>query len=263
MSKFCIHCRKQLEEGQECDCQAGTGVTGNPSAAQQQTYVPANLPQNNNDFVGFIKDEFKFGVEFFKDPVGHIKSVAQSEDYKAGLFFLTIQALAIGILVLILTKQAAEFFSDLLGPLSGLVDMVGYYSKDIPYFSIFIKVFFAVVIQFFVLAGIAYGLGKLAFKGEGSFKGVMATMGVATIPMTAVAIASMIIAFVFPSILSLLITFGTTIMLLLQFVGIREALKFSEVKAIYLIPTSYIIYVFVLLKIAEEMNKSAVKRFFE
>lgn len=266
MSKFCIHCGKQLEEGQECDCQAENNAAEPKPADVQQAVSAPNPPQNGGGTLDFVKNMFKFSVEFLKDPIGHIKTVAQNEDYKVGLFFVGLQALATAILLLIAIEKASGLLGSVLGDLGRLLDLGGY-RRDIPYFSIFIKVLLIVIAQFFLTAGIFYGLGKLLFKGTGSFKAIMGAMGVATIPTTIIVLFSIIavpvITMTFLKIATYLFVFSASIAALLNFVAAREALKITESKMVYLIPTGYIIYTFIVSLIAQEIaGKSIMKGLF-
>lgn len=231
MGKFCTKCGSPVEEGAVCSCQGATPVN-NPNP--QQYYVPAQgyAPANSNDFIEFCKSMFKFSVDFFKAPSALIKEVARTENFKAGLFFMILQAISISVFIMMMAKKA-------FGTANSYIDVV-----KVPYFDIFVKVSLFVAGQCVVLALIFFILGRYVFRGTGSFKAAFGVTGVSSIPLSLIFLLNILIASVFPTLMVYLFLLGIMYTFVLNVIGIMEGMRVDENRNVYLITIAYTAYYF-------------------
>lgn len=258
MAKFCTNCGKPLTEGQQCECFQNTVSSDtNISMDSQQS---ANAQNNQtNDIVAYLKAMYAFGISFIKSPSSMIKLVAQKEDFKIGLFFLGLQAIATSLLAMLMLNRAAKATIDFFGGLGSLLGMAfrGNGPK-IPYFSIFFKDVIFIAIQFFALACIIFVISKFLFKGKGFFKALIGVLGVATIPLSVTLLASLILVFISFKLVLYVVIFSIILTMLLNVFGIKETFRISDDRVVYSLTLSYLVYYFLLFTIISENIKSSL-----
>lgn len=273
MGKFCTFCGKQIEDGGICACreQVATNDVVQPQFQTPQASQPPQQPQqqaqqfqqqpqqpqqfqqqpqqihqqpgvviiNGNQFGKFCMNMLGLFKRFLKSPADLIKLVAKNQDFKAGLFYAAIQCILTSLAVLLFVNKGVGAISSIFGVSS--YSSIFSLNVDIPYLSIFFKTLVFMMVQFFLLAGIIFGIGKI-FKGGNSFAGVIGVIGVSSIPVSLAILASVLFAFVYPSIILLLLVFGIFMSLLVVTAGVSEALQIKENNIIYVISISYFAY---------------------
>jgi len=282
MAKFCSFCGSALVEGKTCACRelvTSNVASQQPQQFQQQTQQYQQQPQQyqqqplqyqqqaqqqayvviakENEFGKFCKNMFELFKNFMKSPSSMIKLVGKNQDFKAGMFFGLIQSILASFTIILFIKQEVGIFIN-LSAFGHLLSFGGY---DIPYVSIFFKTFGFMLVQFFLLAGIIFGISKI-FKGGDSFKGLMGVIGVASIPISIALLASMLFVFIYPSLIVCLILFGFFMSLFAGVVGVAEALQIDENKITYVIAISYVGYYMIIFLTVFNKSKQSLSGLF-
>lgn len=244
MPKFCANCGSPLQEGQACTCQQ------QKASVQSDYAIPKEGP---SELVLFLKGMLELFKSFIKKPTLIVKMAAQKQDYKAGLFYLGLQSLITAIFVILVVSRITNAVSSSFGLLGGILggSLFDYYFDyyDVPYFSIFLKVFIYTAVQFFLLSGLIFGSNKLLTKNQSSYKALIAAMGVASIPATAMLLISIPMVFVSFSLVIYFAVFAILSTLILNFVAVKETLGVSEDRSFYILVISNIIYYFLIFKV--------------
>lgn len=233
MSKFCVNCGKQLEEGQTCNCKVKNAALKEVSNAASQAASTVVVSQQKSRFLIFLEEMFKTFINYFKKPNTVTKSMIEKADIKTGIFFVGLQA----VIALILFVSIVNKISDLFGSFGFAIDAL--VTNNV---MVLTRVFLLVILQFFLLAGIIFCIGKTTFKSTGSFKSLVIALGLATIPTSSAMVLSAIIFSLLYKVAPFILVFGIILTFLLNFTGIEEALKVERDKSIYLTAISYIIF---------------------
>jgi hypothetical protein len=137
---------------------------------------------------------------------------------------------------------------------------------DIPYLSIFFRTLVFIAVQFFLLAAIIFGVSKI-FKAKNSFRGLIAVVRVASIPVTLTVLASTIIMFILPSLVTILIVFGIIASIIVGTIivgniGVSEIINLDEDMNTYIVALSYFAYYFVVFIILFGQARNSVSGIF-
>lgn len=250
MSQFCSNCGRPLAEGTICGC-SQRQTTQDLLFIPEEAEVNSSTNMQQNDFKQFLMNMWSFVKMFAKNPLNSIVNSARTEDFKAGLFFVAVQALVASLTSVILINRVIKSFASLMfGSFYGLGGGI-----DIPYLSIFIKVILFVVVQFFLLIGLFYLGSKFIAKKTGSIKGLIAAVGISSIPMTASILASMVIGLIVPSLIFYIMILGIICGVVLNYISLRETFGIPENKAILIVPVSYCVYLFILATVFAQSAK--------
>ncbi len=250
MSQFCSNCGRPLEEGTICSCRHRQ-TSADLSFIPEDGDVGGSTIMQQNDVRQFLMSMWSLVKMFATNPLKSIVDSARTEDFKVGLFFVAVQALAASLTSVILINRVMKSFSSLMfGSLYGLGGGI-----DIPYLSIFIKVILFVVVQFFLLIGLFYLGSKFIAKKTGSIKGLIAATGISSIPMTASILASLVIGLIVPSLIFYIMILGIIFGLVLNYISLRETFDIPENKAVLIVPVSYCVYFFILVTFFAQSTK--------
>jgi len=252
MSKFCTNCGKPLVEGTICSC-IGMQAEEEMAFTSEDMSVQSSAFTQQNDIKQFLESMWSLVKMFAKNPINSIVNTAKTDNFKVGLFFAGVQALIASLAAVILVNRIT---SSITGILFGSMSLFGNRSVDIPYFSIFIKVIFAVAVQYFLLVGLFYLGSKFIAKKTGSIKTLMATLGISTIPMTASLLVSIVVGLIIPALIFYILVFGIICSIVLNYISLRESYEISENKAAYIVPLSYLVYFFLIFTIYAQSVKS-------
>lgn len=172
MAKFCIHCGKELKEGEVCDCQANVQV--------QASDLGTNLLE-------ILKG-------MFVKPIDTIKKYTDEKHFNLALILVGIFSLATALFVMSLVKNVADMATSAMGGIT-LYAMASA-SVEIPYLQIFFGVLVLVIVLTFMYTGFLYLVNSVMFKGEKSFKKVFTMYGVNTVITSVALLATAILMFV-------------------------------------------------------------------
>lgn len=236
MPKFCAECGSSLEEGQVCACRQAASI-------QTGYAIPKEGP---SELVVFFKGMFELFKSFVKKPTLITKMAAQKQDFKAGLFYLGIQSLITALFATLVIGRVTNAISGSLGILGGFLGGGFYGLYDVQYFGVFIKVFAYTAIQFFLISGLVFGVGKVVYKTNGCFKALIGAMGVASIPASVMLLVGMILIWVLPSMVIYFIILAILSTLLLNFIAVRETLGASEDRSFWILIISNVVYYFIV-----------------
>ncbi len=249
MSKYCSNCGRSSDGDSPCNCNTDTPVEENSydtndneaegdSHGTNDNEVKENSHSTNDNEIEAI-DIISLSKTFLKNPVDTIINLSTNGNYKIGIFFVLIQALISSFIAMILVKSFFEFF------FSGIPGLFSFEESRIPYFSIFCEGFVGIFIQFLLLVGIIHLFSKILTKKDASFKALVSTIGISSLPCTLCLVVALVILFISSSLLSLvisLIVLGSICSLILNYISIRETYKISENRLVYIVSISYFVY---------------------
>ncbi len=172
MAKFCIHCGKQLNEGEVCSCQAN---------------VQGQSESLGTSFVDVIKG-------MFVKPVDTIKTYSNDKHFSLALILLGIFSVVISLFVLSFVKNLSDVATSSMGGIS--LYTMGAVATQIPYLKIFFVCLVVAVIFIFVYTGLLYLVNSVIFKGDKSFKKVFAMYGVNSVILSISLLVASIFMFV-------------------------------------------------------------------
>lgn len=252
MSKFCVNCGSQLNEGEKCGCVQTSNVAteeykdtqDTPSQSQPQTPSQGAVVANQilNKTTNFLKEMLVFAINFLKSPATTMKYAAHNEGYKTGLFFAGLSSVLAGILCIIFTKNALSSTSGLLGPFSFLG---AFLAGKINYFKIFFQATLSYFTFYMLLAGVAFGIAKI-MKAQVKLKSILTVVGVAQIPAITASLLSFIGIFISGFLLLVLFSYSAAASIIMTFIGLSETVSFNEDKKVFWVVLSYVIVALIL-----------------
>ncbi len=230
--RYCTACGNPLHPVEETrglctPCEAKSGVDAAAEGMEAREW---------RSYVTFIRSHFA-------SPDTSIAKVGQYRGYLPGAFAAALSALVLSIILLIYTRQLIGLFYSFVG--GGLFDFG--MTRDIPYFSMFIRFILLFLLQWAVLSGILLG-GAKVLKATMTSQQAFNLAGIAKLYVAGIAFAAMVAGFIHFS-LGLAIFVGGY---LLSFLMLHNGLKtiMQNVSSYYLpaIISIYIIVQYLLLR---------------
>lgn len=211
---FCSNCGKNLsEEAKFCDgCGAPINVVKVGAEVGNQNTVIAQSSPIFRDFLNVIKGFFS------KNTVKTVGDAAKSN----GMEWIISASISVLTFALAVAVNAKQIINSLLGAVSGYVG--GYIYKFGPLF-LFGLIIGAVT--YFLMSGTIFGAVKLIFKKNTGFVNVLNLVAAATLPLSCVYIANMLLGFIWTGFIIVLFAAGTVSVAVLLYVGIQKLDKFE------------------------------------
>ena len=227
MAKFCKYCGAQLEDNQQCTCEASKAATA-PAPAQAPAPVQnVAQAQTSADIQNYFKDVLNSFLSIIKTPFsGSVNFV------KANKFYVSLGYIALYTLVSALTVMFAMIMlNSIISPLtsafslfsSSLTSMVAF-----PIFKSFVASIILVAGFTFLVPAVQLVVFKI-MKIEANYKSLLnctATSCAIQIPLLVVAMLMLILASVIPffaTIGLLLISIGHIFGLIVSFLSLQGA----------------------------------------
>lgn len=222
MAGFCTHCGKPLADGEVCACQqqkaaeptqepvaTATPVSPAPQAQPNgangpqippQAPIPGAVPPvpqpAPSPFAHYFKALWAEVVAYVKAPMATAKSAYEKGDPKFGGVYAGVTALISGFLTM-------SLISSLLSALMGGLGVGGLWSDygapRVNLFGPFVTFFLFAAALYFATCGVITVIGAIG-KQKVSFTGLMAAVGLHTIPTTCVGVVALLFSFFAPSI---------------------------------------------------------------
>lgn len=174
-------------------------------AAQQGAYQPApgpyvpKTPKAPNGFSIYMSQLWECIKAYFNDAPGTIGVASSHKDVKTGLTFACVGFIMFGLSAMSILSSSMRSIKSSLSLLSGplasskglgsvmLLSAIPYIK--IPYGSFFLLLLILSAIAFFAMCGIGMIMSSMSNKGA-SFGAVVASLGVATLPVSLLAAAA-------------------------------------------------------------------------
>lgn len=262
MANFCSKCGRPLADGEVCNCQftsatPGQNISGENTTQQQVPFVNANQdpvsggmpnqqgvpsqmpyqPAQPSAFSMFMNRLGYVLKNCITRPVDTFRSYASAGDFKVGLTFIGIEALAFGFFMLAL-------FANIDSSIGGLTNMMGSSASSIglgmPLASAFFLSFFLVVAFAFAFSGLLTLFGKVVFKSEITYKQALCVTGTKSLAAAPFWIVAIIILFLNISWGILFGGFGTILAYLYSYITFDEITSIDKNKKLYAMFFSFI-----------------------
>lgn len=227
MAGFCTHCGKPLADGEICACQqqkaaepAQVSVTAAsasappvvapvqqsetpgsqiPSQAPNPGGIPSPVPtpkQVPSPVSNYFKELWQQVVSYAKAPMATAQKAYQKGDPKFGGVYAGITALISGFLAMSLVGALLSSFMRGLG-IGNLWSDYG--APQLNLFGPFMTFFVFAAALYFATCGVISLIGVIS-KQKVSFTGLMAAVGLHTLPTTCVGVLALLFSFFAPSI---------------------------------------------------------------
>ena len=222
MAKFCTKCGKPLEEGKACECSTVVKTTTNSLFTECLEIVKS----------------------FLQKPIDTLEENVDDSKFNSSLIMIGINAIAVGLFVLVLVKE-------LLGSIMGLMmGMMGSYGSlmglgsaqmEIPYVKIFFIVFVVAIVVTLLIALCSYLLAEKLFKGNATIKGMVTLFGFSSIISTVTLLAASILSFVNITIGIIVYTAGSLLNTYYNYKGLEFACNVDRNKLGYVLMPSVLV----------------------
>ena len=170
MAKFCTKCGKALEEGKPCTC-------------SQKEVTSGSL---FTECVEIVKN-------FIKKPIDTLEENIDDSKTNHALVMIGINAIAVGLFILVLVKQLLGNITALISPYAAL----GLGTKmEIPYVKIFFIAAIVTIVVVLLIALGSYLLSAKLFKSETSMKKMITLFGFSSIISSVSLLVAAILSFI-------------------------------------------------------------------
>lgn len=221
-----VRLQGKKREGEEAGNEAQNGAV----LTKQEGFFSSDKTKEVIDNTSnYLKDMFKFSINFIKKPVISMKYNAVNHDFKKGLFFAVLQSLLFALFIVALTSKT----------LGGGYDFFGFKVK-VPYLSIFFKSLIFYFVSFLLLPVSLFIVSKI-FKLKSDIKAFITISGLSIIPVI-IATIFLVIGVLISPYLSVLLTGGVVFSIILTYIGLSEAMSGDMDKVVYCIATGYVLY---------------------
>ena len=248
MSKFCMYCGRELQDGEVCNCREkaiarGQAASQNSESSSQASsaggptfYTAPPTPPKKSSFVLFLEHIWYYLKHFFKAPTDTIAKAANQKDYAPGIFFAVVSSLLcslLGIALLNRCVSAVNAFTDsAFGTkyftLNSFLQPFGL-TTDRAFFAALI----GMIVCYFLFCALALAAARIAKSGV-SFAGVLAAVGVSYIGTACGTIVAVILGMLIPA-LSLPLLAGAIILsFTFVYIALVKSFKLSANKMAYL-----------------------------
>ena len=219
MAKFCTKCGKPLEEGKPCECSNVIKTTAN------------NL----------FSECLEIVKSFLKKPIDTLEENVDDSKFNSSLIMIGINAIAVGLFVLVLVKELLGSMVGLMMGFSSYGSMIGLGTTaqmNIPYVKYFFIAFVVAIIVTLLIALCSYLLAEKVFKGNTTIKKMVTLFGFSSIISTVSLIAAAILSFVNITIGMLVYVAGSLLNTYYNYKGLEFACNVDRNKLGYVLMPS-------------------------
>ncbi|MBP3766382.1 MAG: YIP1 family protein [Bacilli bacterium] len=218
MSKFCTNCGKELKDGR-CDCVK---------------------VKENNQVSNFCNKYIEILKSIFLKPVDTIKENSNEDNFLFGLISLCIVSILSGLFTYLILSEGVSKLST-----GFMFSMRSMYK--VPFLKTFISGFLVSVIWYAVLAFIIYLIANKLFKDKLTVKETIAFIGVLSVFMAPVVLASILLIFVSMKLMLLVLVIASMFYMVYFIQGLMEITKIdkNKIACLYvpaLLLTFFIVY---------------------
>lgn len=234
MAKFCTKCGKPLENGKECSCTENTKTT---TVESNGTLV--------QECIEIIKN-------VLKKPIDTLEENIDEEKTNNAFVMVGLDALAIGLFVVVLVKEVFGELMGVMGTLMGgnsytsLMGLGSSYQVEIPYVKyFFIAVIFG-AISMLAMAGIATLISNKLLNGNTSFKKMITLFGFSSIISTVSLLIATVCLFIDVRLSLVVYMAGASLNTYYSYKGLEYACETDRNKLGYILMPAALITTFVI-----------------
>lgn len=251
---FCSKCGSQLEEGDVFCANCGNRTESNGQAPSPQVQHPVNTVEIGE----YFKEILSIVLGIFSKPATTIKYAAKNFKNESAYILAGIIVLLQSLLSLLSFKQTiGTALNSLQGALGIFGGLMG--GLEPSYGKVFVVSLLSTIILIVALSGIIFLMGKYAFKGEGDFLSVFKVVTCSYIPYVGLFLAAIILTYISPVIGQVAMVGGLLSSIILIFIGIMEAMNFSDDKAVFTFTTAIMIIILIAFIILNIYVRSKIR----
>lgn len=227
MANYCSRCGRPLQDGEPCSCNTPADIQQSqdaqqpqeepqarpyqPPAQQNQPLIvppqqnlpntqPVQAPAKPNAFLKYLELLWECLKAYLKDASNTLRLAAAHKDIKTGFTFAGIHSILIGLFLMVSCHSLSVVL------MRGITTVTGYFSSlfkisglneayiGMPYGLIFLLVFLLSAAVYFAMCAMGLLLGRVMGK-KPSFKALMASIGVSSLPSAILMAAAILCSF--------------------------------------------------------------------
>ena len=224
MAKFCTNCGKELKDG-KCDC------------------VKVS---ESNAVTGFCNKYIEVLKQIFLKPIDTIKENSKEDNFSFGLISLCIASILSGLFTYFVLSEGISKLS--AGFMFGLRSMY-----HVPFMKTFVAGLIVSAIWYAVLAFMIYLIANKLFKDKLTVKESFAFLGVLSVFMAPVILASILLIYVSIKLMALVLVIASMFYMVYFILGLMEITKIDKNKIACLYVPSVLLTFFIVYYILPKL----------